>query len=190
MTKPAGSIEEGPNTQGTTMLGTVWDKLCSLNKQIKLERSGSKVRVVLDDPSVSERSARTNASAEQAVNRMRGELTDLLDRHKASRRSLPHLAGLEHALKTKGLAAFGGMTERVLARALQQLEGVLTEPVGAGLAELRSRIVVAQTAVEQIEAAAAKNAGPSSFLTDEKLQVSEASVSDFMRVVAQSGNDA
>jgi hypothetical protein len=130
------------------------------------------------------------AAAEKAVHRMRDELKDLLDRHKASRRSLPYLAGLEHALKTKGVAAFDGMTERVLARALQQLDGVLTEPVGPGLAELRSRIVMAQTTCEQIEAAAAKNAGTSSFFTDHKLQVSEASVSDFMRVVAESEDKA
>ncbi len=165
------------------MFATVLDKLSLLNKQIKLERSSGKVRVVLDhNPARTERLT----GAEQAVNRMRTELTSLLDRHAASRRSLRHLAGLEHALNTRGLDAFGALPERILARASQQLEAVLTEPADAGLAELRSRIVVAQTAAEKVEAAAARNAGPSSFLTDHKLQVSEASVSDFMRVVAQS----
>ena len=166
------------------MLATVLGKLSLLNKRIKLERCDGKVRVVLDNPSRAERVA----SAEQAVSRMRTELTNLLDRHAAARRSLPHLASLEHALNSKGLDAFGALPERVLARASQQLDAVLTEPVGAGLDELRSRIVVAQTAAEKVEAAATRNGGPSSFLTEDKLQVSEASVSDFMRVVEQSGS--
>lgn len=164
------------------MLATVLDKLSLLNKQIKLERCDGKVRVVLDSPS---RTVRI-ASAEQAVSRMRTELSNLLDRHAASRRSLRHLASLEHALNSKGLDAFGALPERVLARASEQLDAILTEPVGSGLAELRSRIVVAQTAAEKVEAAAARSGGPSSFLTEDKLQVSEASVSDFMRVVEQS----
>lgn len=168
------------------MLGKVLGALSLLTKPIKLERSDGKVRVVLDLAAEADRPASQRVSAEQAVDRMRSELTALLDRHAASRRSMRHLAGIEHALARDGLALFEAFPERVLARASQQLDAVLAEPVGAGLAELRSRILVALTAKEKIEAAAARNAGPSSFLTDDKLQVSEARVSDFMRAVEQS----
>jgi hypothetical protein len=168
------------------MLGKVLGALSLLNKPIKLERGNGKVRVVLNRAPEPEHPTRARASAEQAVDRMRHELTQLLDRHAASRRSLRHLAGLEHALATDGLVLFEAFPERILARASQQLEAVLAEPVGVGLAELRARILVALTAKEKIEAAAARNAGPSSFLTDDKLQVSEARVSDFMRAVEES----
>jgi hypothetical protein len=168
------------------MLGKVLGTLRLLNKPIKLERGDGKVRVVLDHAAQTDRPIRDRASAEQAVARMRGELTALLDRHEASRRSMRHLAGVEHALATDGLALFEAFPERILARASQQLDAVLAEPVGEGLAELRSRLLVALTAKEKIEAAAARNAGPSSFLTDDKLQVSEARVSDFMRAVEAS----
>jgi len=178
------------NTQGTTLLRTLWDKVCILNRQIKLERNDGKIRVLFDNPSAAARDARTSTAAEESLNRMRTELANLLDQHKASRRSLPHLAGLERALKTRGVAALGEMTERVLTRSLHQLEGLLTARTGTGLADLHARIVVAVMAVERIEAAAARNAGPTSFLADHKLQVSEASVTDFMRVAADSGHKA
>ncbi len=164
------------------MWSAVRETLDLLNKPIRLERSSGKVRVVLDPA----RASAAQASAEQALNRMREDLTNLLDRHRESRRSLRHLAYLERELNTKGVAAFADVPEPVLTRASQQLEAVLTEPVSDGLAQLRSRIIVAQTAAEKIDSAQQRNAGPSSFLTEHKLQVSEASVSDFMRVVEES----
>lgn len=164
------------------MWSTLRETLGLLNKPIRLERSSGRVRVVLDPATVGAQ----HGSAEQALQRMRDELTNLLDRHRASRRSLRHLAYLERELNTKGAAAFAAIPEPVLTRASEQLEAVLTEPVSDGLAQLRSRIVVAKTAAEKIDAAQQKNAGPSSFLTEHKLQVSEASVSDFMRVMEQS----
>jgi hypothetical protein len=190
MRRSAEPEQEDRNEQATTMLESVWGTLSLLNKQIKLERADGKVRVVLDDPAAAKRKAQASAHAEQVTSRMRDELTGLLDRCKGSRRSLPHLAGIEHALKTQGAGAFDGMPERVLARASQQLEAVLTEPVSAGLSDLRSRLVVAQTAAEEGESATTKNAGPSSFLTDQKLLVSEGSVSDFMRAVAEAEGKA
>jgi hypothetical protein len=183
-----GRDEADPQTQ--SMLESVWGGLSVLNKQIKLERIDGKVHVVLNDPRATQRKERARSQAEAAMLRMREELTELLDRTRNARRALPHLAGVEHALKTQGLAAFDGMPERVLARASQQLDAVLTEPLGPGLTDLRARIVVAQTAIERIDAAAAKHAAPSSFLTDEKLQVNEASVSDFQRAVAESEGKA
>jgi len=190
VTKPAKFTEQRLKTQGTTLLRTLWDKVCILNRQIKLERNDGKVRVLFDNPAAAAREAQARTAAEESLHRMRTELTNLLDQHKASRRSLPHLAGLERALKARGAAALGKMPERVLKRALHQLEGLMTARGGTGLADLRARLVVAVTAVERIEAAAARNAGPTSFLADHKLQVSEASVTDFMRVAGDRGDGA
>ena len=186
MSRSTPPSQEDRNEPGTTVLESVWGSLSILTKPLKLERSDDgKVRVVVDDPAATRRKAQVIAAAEQSLSRMQSELTELLDRSKGSRKVMPHLASLEHGLKSRGLDAFDTVPESVLARASQQLEEVLTEPVSAGLADLRSRIVVAQTKLEKSEAAA-KNAGPSSFLTDSRLTVSEGSVSDFMRAVAES----
>jgi hypothetical protein len=190
MSKSTRPSQEDRSEPGAGVLESVWGSLSILTKPLKLERDDEgKVRVVVDDPAAARRKAAALAQAEQSLLRMRTELTELLDRSRGSRHVMPHLANLESGLKKHGLAAFDAVPERVLARASQQLEEVLTEPVGAGLADLRSRIVVAQTKLDRIEAAA-KNAGPSSFLTDSRLTVSEGSVSDFMRAVADSENKA
>jgi hypothetical protein len=180
---PAYSKGQSLSKQGPSLLRTLWDKVCVVNKQIRLERNGGKLRVRFADPSAKAQEPRARSTAEEPVDRMCGELKDLLDQHKASRRSLPHLAGLERALARKGAAALGKMPERVLRQALHQLEGLLTARSGTGLADLRARLVVAVTAAERIEAVAARNAGPTSFLAEHKLEVSEASLTDFMNVV-------
>ena len=166
------------------MLGAVRDKLGLLNKTIKLERSEGRVRVTFDGERNAEAAASDAAGATSAKN-IRTKLKELLDHCPGARDVLPHLAGVERALKAEGLAAFGSLPPRVLERAAAQLESVLAEPVGAGLAELRSRIVVALEDHERKQLAVSRRAAPSSFLTDDKLQVSESSVSDFMAVVEE-----
>ena len=169
------------------MLESVRDKLGLLNRSIKLDRSEGKVRVSFE----AERSgpAQKGAAATPSVSdakHLRDELKALLNRCPGAREVLPHLAVVEQALKTQGLAAFDSLPPRVLQRAATQLESVLAEPVSAAIAELRSRLGVALKNHEKAEQAAARRAAPSSFLVDEKLQVSEASVSDFMKVMEES----
>lgn len=118
-----------------------------------------------------------------ATQGMRDALKELFGRTRGSREVLPHLAGVEHALKMQGLAAFDTLPQRVLKRAATQLQSVLPDPVSEGLADLRSRLSKALSAHEEARVAIVRPARPSDFLTDEKLQVSESSVSDFMRVV-------
>ncbi len=121
--------------------------------------------------------------ADAAAQRMRDELKELFSRTRGAREVLPHLAGVEHALKTQGIAGLDGLPPRVLKRAATQLQSVLPDLVSEGLAELRTRLSKALSAHEDARVAIVRPARPSEFLTDEKLQVSEASVSDFMRVV-------
>lgn len=165
------------------MLEAVRDKLGLLNKSIKLDRADGKMRVTFDANSVKASAQATAADA--STKAMRAELKDLFNRCPGSREVLPHLAGVEHAIKTQGLAAFENLPLRVLQRATAQLESVLTEPVSPAIAELRSRIGVALKNFEKLEQAASRRSAPSSFLVDEKLQVSEGSHTDFMAAVEE-----
>ena len=162
------------------MLESVRDKLGLLNRSIKLDRSEGKVRVSFE----AERSGAAPPAAD--AKHLRDELKALLNRCPGARQVLPDLAGVEQALKTQGLVAFDSLPPRVLQRAATQLESVLAEPVSATIAELRSRLGVALRNHEKAELAASRRAAPSSFLVDEKLQVSEGSVSDFMKVMEES----
>ncbi|MFZ2653263.1 MAG: hypothetical protein WA210_24545 [Burkholderiaceae bacterium] len=176
--------QRDPNAGIGSMLAAVLDKLSVINKSVKLERSDGKVRVVFEDDTKSTEPAPTALDA--TLNRMRDELKELLGRCQGAREVLMHLATLEQTLRTQGLAAFDNLPPRVLKRAGAQLESIVGEPVGAGIADLRSRISVALTLHEKVEQITQRSAGPSSFLVDEKLQVSEASASDFMRAVETS----
>jgi hypothetical protein len=183
--KPADRSPAQDSARSGTVLEAVRDKLGLLNRTIKLERSDGKVRVTLDSTQASANKTPVGVSADAPVQAMRQELKELLNRCPGSREVLPHLAGLEHAIKTQGLAAFETLPQRVLQRASGQLESVVTEPVSAGIAELRSRIGVALKKFEKIEQAVTARAAPSSFLVDEKLQVSEGSHTDFMAAVEE-----
>ena len=168
------------------MLDAVRDKLHMLNKPIKLDRADGKVRMMFEDVRSSALSKDEQAQASENARLLRHELTELLSRCPGAREVLPHLAGLERALKVEGLAAFETLPPRVLQRAGIQLESVLNEPVSITLAELRSRIGAALKEHERKEQAAARRAAPSSFLVDEKLQVTESSESDFLAVLEES----
>ncbi len=115
--------------------------------------------------------------------RMRSELKDLLNLSPGAREVLPHLAGLDRALKTQGLAAFDALPARILKRASAQLQSVYPAKPGAGIVELRSRLAQVLDGQDQTSVRRGHAAQPSSFLTEDKLQVSEASESDFMRAV-------
>lgn len=185
MNKPADRSSAQDSARSGTVLEAVRDKLGLLNRAIKLERSDGKVRVTLDATQASTHKTPADAAAHASAQVIRQELKELFNRCPGSREVLPHLAGVEHAIKTHGLAAFEKLPQRVLQRASGQLESVVTEPVSAGIAELRSRIGVALKHFEKIEQAASRRAAPSSFLVDEKLQVSEGSHSDFMAAVEE-----
>ena len=116
MSRSTQPSQEDRNEPGTTVLESVWGSLSILTKPLKLERSDDgKVRVVVDDPAATRRKAQVIAAAEQSLSRMQSELTELLDRSKGSRKVMPHLASLEHGLKSRGLDAFDTVPERAAA---------------------------------------------------------------------------
>ena len=129
---------------------------------------------------------------DDSVQRTRSELHGLLSLSPGARDVLPHLAGVERALKALGAAAFDSLPSFVLKRAAMQLESVLPEPVGPGIADLRARLAKALVAHEQASASAAAAAAPAAaappptYISNDKLQVSEATITEFMRVVEAS----
>jgi hypothetical protein len=74
---------------------------------------------------------------------LRRALRRLLDRHPDSRRLLRHLAYVERALARQGTQALVQVPVDVLATALTQLEGIVSNWSDSDLAELRSRMAVA-----------------------------------------------
>ena len=124
---------------------------------------------------------------DDSLQRMRSELHGLLSLSPGAREVLPHLAGVERALKSLGAAAFDSLPSFVLKRAAMQLESVLPEPVGPGIADLRARLAKALAAHEQASAPTAAAAPPPpTYISNDKLQVSEATITEFMRVVEAS----
>jgi hypothetical protein len=123
---------------------------------------------------------------DEALQRMRNELRDLLSLSPGAREVLLPLVSLERALKVLGMAAFESLPSHVLKRAATQLEGILPQPVSQGLAEIRSRmakaIAVHEAPPAPVPAPAAKPAPPPTYFSDDKLQVSETTHTDFMRV--------
>jgi hypothetical protein len=121
--------------------------------------------------------------ADESLKRIRNELKELLNRSPGAREVLPHLAVLEHALKSHGVDALDGLPPRVLTRATTQLLGVLSEPLSEGMTELRAWLSRALLAREEDAAEPVKQARRSTDVTVDHVDVSESSLSDFMRVV-------
>lgn len=126
------------------------------------------------------------SQADDSLQRMRTELQQLLNLSPGAREVLSHLAGLERALKSLGIAAFDSLPSHVLKRAATQLESVLPQPMGQGISELRTRIAKALPAHEQVVVPDVKPNQPPPYFSDDKLQVSEATVTEFMRVLEAS----
>ncbi len=85
--------------------------------------------------------ARRRASAETEL--LLAQLKALLDEVPETRRTLKQLVFVEHALQKKGLKALHKLPLPVLQKALEQLEGLVTNWSPAGLANLRSKMAVA-----------------------------------------------
>lgn len=71
------------------------------------------------------------------------QLKELLDEIPGTRAALKQLVFVEHALQRKGLKALHKLPLPVLRKALEQLEGLVTNWSPVGLANLRSKMAVA-----------------------------------------------
>jgi hypothetical protein len=98
---------------------------------------------------------------------------------------VPHLSHVEQMLAKTGLRAIGRLPLPVLHKALTQLESLMHDEPGTGLAELRRRMaeVISLRLGGTPGASAAPGAASrnlmSDFHTDDRMEVSEASHSQF-----------
>jgi hypothetical protein len=131
-------------------------------------------------------SALALAAAEQAppVTSL-SSLAELMDSAPGSRNAFRHLASIEASLHHKGADALFlfDLSAVHLKQALRQLDGLWMEPAPPVLAELRAKMADALAAQESRDKEVALSRGSfnvlSSFLVDEKMQVSEGRASDF-----------
>jgi hypothetical protein len=91
-----------------------------------------------DDDSPEKRASRERKS----VRRMKADLYEMLQAHPAARKTVRHLAVLERTLIRRGFEGVTQLPEKVLVRALAELEFLVRDWSRAGLAELRSRLAV------------------------------------------------
>ena len=112
-------------------------------------------------------------------------LAELMDSAPGSRQAFRHLAAVEAGLQgggADGLFLFD-LSAVHLKQALRQLDGLWMEPAPQPLAALRAKMADALTAQEQRDLEVHQSRGSfnvlSSFLVDEKMQVSEGRASDF-----------
>ena len=73
---------------------------------------------------------------------MQADLAWLLDQHESARHLMRHLGCVERVLHRGGPQALTALPVKVLARALAELERLVTDWSPVGLADLRSRIAV------------------------------------------------
>jgi hypothetical protein len=98
---------------------------------------------------------------------------------------VPHLSHVEQMLAKTGLRAIGRLPLPVLHKALTQLESLMHDEPGAGLAELRRRMAEVISLRLGGTPSVPGASGPKSpnlmsdFHTDDRMEVSEASHSQF-----------
>ena len=122
---------------------------------LRVRRGAKGLEVVLDDPAAKGLAADANAKGKQKgkpdpaleqqrqeLQRMQASLAQLLDGLPDNRKTLRHLAFIEHALEKKGRRALAKMPYDVLRRALDQFEGLVVNWSDEGLAALRSKMAV------------------------------------------------
>ena len=73
---------------------------------------------------------------------MEADLAWLLDQHESARQLMRHLGYVERVLHRGGIDALEELPVKILARALTELERMVTDWSPVGLAELRSRMAV------------------------------------------------
>jgi hypothetical protein len=86
--------------------------------------------------------AQARADERKHVRRMRADLFFMLEQHPSSRELVRSLALVERTLQLKGFNGVDQLPQKVLARALTELERLVWDWSPVGLAELRSRLAV------------------------------------------------
>jgi hypothetical protein len=118
---------------------------------------------------------------------MHAALRKALDAAPNSRKVFRHLATVEHYLWRKGTLFLHDLSLPALQRIVEQLDGVANSPLAPGLVALREWLVDTIAARERMERRNELLQPRSSFFVDHRMEVREASVSDFDRAMGGSG---
>jgi hypothetical protein len=114
---------------------------------VALKRADDGVHIVLKErppkPAPCGKEEMTETREKVELHTMRCELAALLNELPETRQTMRHLVFVEQALARKGLRALHKLPLDLLQRALDQLEGLVTNWSPAGLANLRSKMAVA-----------------------------------------------
>lgn len=129
----------------------------------------------------------TAPHSDQRALLMHAALRKALDGAPNSRKVLRHLATVEHHLWRKGSLFLHDLSLPALQRILEQLDGVASAPLESGLAALRGWLVDTIAARERLQRQNELLQPRSSFFVDHKIEVREASVSDFDRALGERG---
>jgi hypothetical protein len=157
----------------------------AVTAQVGVDREGKGWKLVLRGKRPAQPIAQQAGpqAPEAAPQSMREELGQLLDDAVGSRRALRQLCAIEHALAhkdEKGLFLFDTPLQH-LAPALRQLDALSTPPLTPHIARLRALIVESIARQQAQQRLVERNAPLSSFMDGEKLEVSDARLSDFDR---------
>jgi hypothetical protein len=191
---PAHGADEAPAVSLGALRQVIQAARNAFTRDLRLERSEGKLRVVLEAEAARPEPGRPRphgpkdfgpTAPELQAALMYLDLRSHLDRHHNSRTALPHLSMLEHGLKKRGMHVFEELPLKVLQRAATQLDGLAQEPVLEGYVLLQARLGLAILDLEEKAQAGRKRLARSSFLGEHKLQVSEASMSDFLAAAAE-----
>jgi hypothetical protein len=134
--------------------------------ELTLRREDGRMQLTLEErlaPGEARPEAPADAAARKERERLalvRNELAAVLDELPGTRRALRHLVVVESALHSDGWQALQRLPVKVLRRALEQFEGLVTNWSPVGLATLRSKIAVAVNARAPAESGAEENDDP------------------------------
>lgn len=155
---------------------------------VRLERRGTTLNLSLATrPPDTETPVTVDKASTEALT-VRAALKTLLDSHPMTRRVMRHLAFFERALAVQGLEALAELPVEVLSSAVEQLEVLVSNWSNPHLAELRSKMALA--VVDRTRDPFYGRTGDklSSFNTDSRLLVGDASHSMFLELERQYQN--
>jgi hypothetical protein len=153
--------------------------------QLRREPRGLTISLQPDSDSSTQSSTPAAPHGDQRALVMHAALRAALDAAPASRKVFRHLATVEHHLWRKGTLFLHDLSLRALQRTVEQLDGVATPPLAPGLAALRECLVDAIAAQERLQRQEEMLQPRSSFFVDHKMEVQEASASDFARALGE-----
>jgi hypothetical protein len=151
---------------------------------VRLRREARGLTFVLEPETPPSVSGRPEAPLhrDQRALAMHAGVRAALDAAPGSRKVLRHLATVEHHLWHSGALFIHDLPLSALQRVREQLERVAQPAFVKGLAPLRECVSDAVAAQERLLLEQEMRLPPSSFFVDHKLEVSEATPSDFAQV--------